>query len=120
AKEFIDCSYEGDLMAMASVSYTVGRESNLEYNETYNGVQLKDKHQFPDGVDPYNVPGESASGFLWGISTQIPDRAVRETKKFRHIIFGFALLTACKTGLKLQGPRIMTAPFITCYSDILK
>ena len=35
AKEFIDCSYEGDLMAMASVSYTVGRESNLEYNETY-------------------------------------------------------------------------------------
>jgi NADPH-dependent 2,4-dienoyl-CoA reductase/sulfur reductase-like enzyme len=29
AKEYIDCSYEGDLMAMASVSFTIGRESNL-------------------------------------------------------------------------------------------
>src|SRR5689334_7653972 len=28
AKIFIDCSYEGDLMAKAAVSFTVGRESN--------------------------------------------------------------------------------------------
>src|ERR1700753_1520935 len=40
AKEFIDCSYEGDLMAKAGVSYTVGREDNKQYNETYNGSQL--------------------------------------------------------------------------------
>ena len=68
AKMFIDCSYEGDLMAKASVSYFVGREDNNTYNETWNGVQLLDKHQFPDGVDPYKIPGDSASGLLWGIS----------------------------------------------------
>ena len=37
AKMFIDCSYEGDLMAKAGVSYTVGREDNKTYNETWNG-----------------------------------------------------------------------------------
>ena len=68
AKMFIDCSYEGDLMAKAGVSYMVGRESNGTYNETYDGVQLMDGHQFPDGVDPYKIPGDSTSGLLWGIS----------------------------------------------------
>ncbi len=68
AKMFIDCSYEGDLMAKAGISYTVGREANGMYNETYNGVQLMKGHQFPDGIDPYKVPGNPASGLLWGIS----------------------------------------------------
>lgn len=68
AKMFIDCSYEGDLMAKAGVSFTVGREDNSLYNETWNGVQLLDKHQFPDGIDPYKIPGDSSSGLLWGIS----------------------------------------------------
>jgi hypothetical protein len=68
AKVFIDCSYEGDLMAKAGVSYVVGRESNAEYNETYNGVQVMEGHQFPDGIDPYRIPGDTSSGLLWGIS----------------------------------------------------
>jgi hypothetical protein len=67
---FIDCSYEGDLMAKAGVSYTVGREANAKYNETYNGVQLRNKHQFPDGIDPYKIPGKPESGLVWGISSE--------------------------------------------------
>lgn len=67
-KQFIDCTYEGDLMAMAGVSYTVGRESNQTYGETWNGVQLLDKHQFPDQIDPYKIKGNPSSGLLWGIS----------------------------------------------------
>jgi len=69
ARQFIDCSYEGDLMAKAGVSYRLGRESNAEYNEKQNGVQLEEKHQFPDGIDPYKVKGDSTSGLLWGISS---------------------------------------------------
>src|SRR5690606_30451776 len=69
AKMFIDCTYEGDLMAKSGVSYTVGRESSEQYGESHNGVQLSDFHQLPDGVDPYKVPGDSKSGLLWGIST---------------------------------------------------
>jgi Pyruvate/2-oxoglutarate dehydrogenase complex, dihydrolipoamide dehydrogenase (E3) component, and related enzymes len=69
AREYIDCSYEGDLMARAGVSYTVGRESNQQYHESYNGFQILDKHQFPDKVDPYIIPGKPESGLLWGISS---------------------------------------------------
>ncbi|KAA8481785.1 FAD dependent oxidoreductase [Arcticibacter tournemirensis] len=70
AKMFIDCSYEGDLMARAGVSYTYGREANSQYNESINGVQMKNKHQFPDGIDPYKVPGMPESGLLWGVSAE--------------------------------------------------
>jgi len=70
AKVFIDCSHEGDLMAQAKVSYAVGRESNSLYNETYNGVQLLNQHQFPDGIDPFIVRGDSTSGLIWGINSK--------------------------------------------------
>ena len=67
ARVFIDCTYEGDLMARAGVSYHVGRESNEVYGETYNGSQLLKGHQFILPVDPYNEPGNPASGVLPGI-----------------------------------------------------
>lgn len=70
AKAFIDCSYEGDLMARAGVSYTIGREDNAKYNEKYNGFQLDTHgvHQFPDSISPYVVPGDSTSGYVYGIT----------------------------------------------------
>ena len=57
---FVDATYEGDLMAKAGVSYTVGREANSQYGETLNGVQTKNatKHQFVAGVDPYVKKGD--------------------------------------------------------------
>ena len=75
---FIDATYEGDLMAAAGISYTVGRESNEEYDETLNGVNttLTDttrtghaarngvNHNFVDGVDPYIERGNPDSGLL--------------------------------------------------------
>lgn len=66
---FIDASYEGDLMALAGVSYTVGRESNATYGETLNGVQSAHAthHQFEHAVDPYVTRGDPASGLLPGI-----------------------------------------------------
>ncbi|MGN0020874.1 MAG: FAD-dependent oxidoreductase [Sphingobacterium hotanense] len=70
AKVFMDCTYEGDLLAAAGVSYHVGREDNSLYGETINGVQLLDGHQFPNGVDPYKVKGDASSGLLWGISNE--------------------------------------------------
>lgn len=69
AKVFIDCTYEGDLMAKAGVSYFIGREANSQFNEDYNGVQLLTHHQFADGIDPYKIKGRPESGLLWGISS---------------------------------------------------
>ena len=68
AKVYIDCSYEGDLMARSGVSYTVGREDNSRYGETFNGCHIRHLHQFKADVDPYVVPGDPTSGLLWGIS----------------------------------------------------
>jgi len=71
---FIDATYEGDLMAKAGVSYTVGRESNAKYGETLNGVQKRQAkyHQFIKPVDPYVRPGDPKSGLLPGIQGDGP------------------------------------------------
>lgn len=69
-KMFIDATYEGDLMAAAGVSYTIGRESNDKYNETLNGVQKDENvhhHRFIKNVSPYKVPGDPQSGLVWGV-----------------------------------------------------
>ncbi len=77
-KMFMDCSYEGDLMAASGVSYTVGRESNSQYGESLNGVQANNvsltlhkkasmnsiHHNFIDGVSPYLIKGNPKSGLL--------------------------------------------------------
>jgi len=104
AKIFIDATYEGDLMAAAGVSYTVGRESNSEYGETLNGLQANltsltllgetsvngRNHNFADGVDPYVVKGDPESGLLpfidpeitmsW-ITIRLPRSQLRGTRK---------------------------------------
>jgi hypothetical protein len=67
AAQFIDCSYEGDLMAAAGVPFTVGREANATYGETYNGQQRHPSHNFPYPVDPYVRAGDPTSGLLPGI-----------------------------------------------------
>lgn len=70
AKMFMDCTYEGDLLAKAGASYIVGREDNQLYNETLSGVQLRKKHQLPDGVDPYKIKRDPSSGLLFGIGNE--------------------------------------------------
>jgi hypothetical protein len=86
AKMFIDATYEGDLMAKAGVSYTLIREGNAKYGETYNGIHYDEKikprmshlepgrnGRVPGGqgvwdrdlpLDSYVVPGQPASGLL--------------------------------------------------------
>lgn len=91
AKMFIDCTYEGDLMAKAGVSYAVGREANDQYGETFNGVQLLEIHQFNDGIDPYVVPGDPNSGLLWGISSDTLAPHGSGDKKIQAYNFRLAL-----------------------------
>ena len=61
AKVFIDCSYEGDLMARAGVSYTWGRESRDAYGESLAGVR---PNLAVYDIDPYVIPGDAKSGLL--------------------------------------------------------
>ncbi len=61
AKVFIDCSYEGDLLAMSGTTYTWGRESRDEYGESLAGVR-------PDlwvyEIDPFKEEGKPESGLI--------------------------------------------------------
>ena len=58
-KMFADCSYEGDLMAQAKVSYTWGRESAAQYGEALAGVRDRTPfHQFLVPVPAYDADGK--------------------------------------------------------------
>ena len=105
AKVFIDCTYEGDLMAKAGVSYTVGREANSQYGETYNGVQLRDKHQFLDGIDPYKTPGKPESGLLWGISPERVDAQGAGDKKVQAYNFRICLTSNPRNKIEITQPE---------------
>ncbi|MDQ1473424.1 MAG: hypothetical protein QOJ99_4904 [Bryobacterales bacterium] len=52
---FIDCTYEGDLMKQAGVSYSIGREARAQYAESLAGRQeiLPGPHQLRAAVSPY-------------------------------------------------------------------
>ncbi len=51
AKAFVDATYEGDLMAAAGVSWTVGREGRAEYGESLAGKQYPKKKMQISGFD---------------------------------------------------------------------
>ncbi len=62
ASEFIDATYEGDLLALAQVNYVVGREATTEFNEPLAGVEAPQGFAVP--IDPYVVQGNPSSGLL--------------------------------------------------------
>jgi len=73
-KQFLDTTYEGDLMAKAGIPYTVGREASAKYGEGLNGVQKARtvKHQFESPVSPYMNPNDPSSGLLPGVHGDDP------------------------------------------------
>lgn len=84
ARMFIDATYEGDLMAASGVTYFVGREPNSRYNETINGIRpMPLPGRFPEGIDPYQIKGDTKSGLLprihpaWGGKVGEGDRGVQ-------------------------------------------
>ncbi len=91
AAYLIDASYEGDLMAMADVSYTVGREGNDRYGELLNGVQVRETHQFEAPVDPYVIEGKASSGLLPGISPEPLAPSGSEDRKIQAYNFRLCL-----------------------------
>ena len=61
AKAFIDCSYEGDVLAISGASYTWGRESRDKYGESLAGVR---PNLWLHEIDPYVDPGNPESGLI--------------------------------------------------------
>lgn len=92
---FIDATYEGDLMASAGVSYTVGREGISQYNESIASIQprgpLASNHNFVKGVDPYITKGDKSSGLLPFIDPNGPGTEGAADKRVQAYCFRMCL-----------------------------
>ena len=75
AHEFIDATYEGDLMAKSGVTFTVGREGPGVYGESLAGVQFASPHaQFSVSINPYLDPHLPIRGILpWVHPARAPE-----------------------------------------------
>ena len=118
-KMFIDATYEGDLMAAAGISYTIGRESNSTYKETMNGVntRLRDttmtghpaynamNHNFVDGVDPYIIKGDSTSGLLPFINPQGPGEEGAGDQHVQAYCFRMCLTDHPENRIPFEKPK---------------
>ena len=67
ANVFIDATYEGDLMAKAGVSYSVGRESAEHYGESIAGVRYLDDKV---AISPFDDEGNLLFGVMPGKSPE--------------------------------------------------
>src|SRR5829696_4041615 len=103
---FIDATYEGDLMAAAGVSYTVGREPNARYGETLNGIQARraTSHQFDRPVDPYVVPGDPSSGLLPRIHPGPPGEDGQGDRRLQAYCFRLCLTDAPENRVAFEKP----------------
>ncbi len=108
-KEFIDATYEGDLMAAAGVSYHVGREANSQYDETWNGNQvgiLHHRHWFKAGaVDPYKKPGDPSSGLVKYVSADPPGERGTGDKRVQAYCFRTCLTRHPENRLPFPKPE---------------
>jgi hypothetical protein len=107
-KIFIDATYEGDLMASAGVSYTVGREDNALYGETWNGVQagvFHHGHYFKDKIDPYKIAGDPSSGLLPRISNEKPGENGSGDSKIQAYCFRLCLTQHAENKVPITKPE---------------
>jgi hypothetical protein len=104
---YIDATYEGDLMAMAGVSYHVGREANSKYDETLNGIQKvrTHNHVFPGFVDPYVVPGNRSSGILPGVHNEDVGRDGEGDHRVQAYCFRMCLTDARENRVAFEKPQ---------------
>lgn len=126
AKMFIDATYEGDLMPPAGVSYTVTREGNAKYGETYNGIYYSPKYKprtnhkkpgangrVPGGqgvwdrdfpLDPYIVKGDPSSGLLPLVNEGDPGHPGEPAPGIQAYCFRLCLTTEKSNQIPIAPP----------------
>ena len=104
---FIDATYEGDLMAAAGVTYKIGREGADVFGEEWAGVQKDARHHghfFSDGVDPFVVAGDPASGLLPRITPALPGENGQGDHRIQAYCFRVCLTKAPKNRIPFAEP----------------
>jgi hypothetical protein len=96
AKMFIDATYEGDLMAAAGVSWTIGREGRKEFGESLAGKQYPKKKMQMSGLDAGGKP-------LPFITT--PDAGPEEAGDKNVMIYSFRLCVTKDPANRVPFPK---------------
>ncbi|MGH7951067.1 MAG: FAD-dependent oxidoreductase [Limisphaerales bacterium] len=106
AKMFIDASNEGDLMAKAGVSYTIGREAISQYGESYNGIRKPNTggHQFGIyKINPYLNPTDSTNGLLPFIQTNATGTIGARDKRIQAYTYRMCLTQTATNKLPITA-----------------
>jgi len=105
-KMFIDASYEGDLLALTGVSYMIGREANSVFGETGNGnTGVALKNQVPNGIDPYVVKGDPASGLLPGVNPDLGGEKGAADHRLQAFCFRMCLTNHPENRVTVEKPE---------------
>jgi hypothetical protein len=105
-KMFIDASYEGDLLAAAGVSFTIGREANSKYDEQDNGITgPKGGNQLPKGIDPYVTKGDVSSGLLPGVNPDMGGKVGDGDEKLQAYCYRMVLTDIPENRIAIEKPE---------------
>ena len=121
AKMFIDASYEGDLLARTGISYTVGRESNLQYGETYNGIRINyDQGKDLTKISPYIKEGNAKSGTLPYVTAQEWGKQGDADKRVQAYCYRMTLTNDPDNRISIQKPKNYNPLWYEIYVRMLK
>lgn len=129
---FIDASYEGDLMAAAGVSHTIGREGRDEFGESLGGVRFDTELHSADTTDAAGrlLPGIVDWGWWWQegsahpgvmcynfrlIATRDPEHRVPFPEPRNYDASRFALLANWLRGPAGQDPGLRLGKLVGLY-----
>lgn len=103
-RSFIDATYEGDLLAAAGVSYTIGREANALHGESLNGIRFLAPEQTA-GIDPYVRAGDPSSGLLPRVAPRAPGREGDADPGVQAYNFRLCLTDVPENRVPIERPR---------------
>jgi hypothetical protein len=123
-KVFIGSDYEGDIMPLAGISWTMGREAAATYKEVnagYMGIYppaTVNNFMFPDSagnayiltVDPWVTPGDPTSGPIKGV-TLPPNLAVGAADPTGNQAFNFRVIMTQVAARRVALPSKAPAGF---------
>ena len=106
ASVFLDCTCEGDLLAQSGIEFSLGREGNARYGETKNGIRGDTTHnQFDRCIDPYVVPGEPASGLIFGVGQPDASEAGQADESIQGFCFRLCLTRDPANRIEIECPK---------------
>ncbi len=116
AKEFIDTSYEGDLMALAGVPFTVGREGTNAYGESLAGVQTP---TYTYAYSPYVIAGNTNSGLLPLVQSGGPGTAGQGDDKVQCYNFRLCLTQVATNQIPITAPSNYSPASYALFSNYI-